>query len=233
MQHQLPLEFTYNNECTFSSFVTGTNRELVDSLVHIRSASDFPFVYFWGKPGTGKSHLLHALCQSEQFHNTPVAMIPLDLVNRDALYSPQMLEGLEKLSLICIDGVQSIAAEREWEHALFHLYNRARDASTPMVVTGDRPPARLPVELADLKTRLAWGIVLELRDINDDDKLLALQIRAKHRGMELNEEVGEFLLRRYSRNMSALAALLDRLDKAGLSEQRRLTVPFVKQILEN
>ena len=160
-------------------------------------------------------------------------MIPLAAEDSNQQYAPQMLDGLETMSLVCIDDIHCIVGQTDWENALFHFYNRARDSSTPLVITGDRPPAQLNLDLPDLKTRLAWGLVLQLQEISDQEKLQALQLCAKHRGMELGNDVGEYMLRRHSRDMVNLMELLDKLDKASLTEQRRLTIPFVKQFLDN
>lgn len=232
MRQQLPLEFKFNNELTFASFVRGSNAELLDALQKLESSAENPLIYYWGRQGVGKTHLLQAICQSPDFANRPVAMISLGDINQ-AGYSPLMLEGLEQMALVCIDDVHSIAGQADWENALFHFYNRARDQSTPLVITGNLPPAQLAIELNDLKTRLGWCLIVQLHDISDEEKLLVLRQRAKLRGMELNNEVGEFLLRRHSREMNDLMLLLNELDKASLTEQRRLTIPFVKQFLEN
>jgi len=191
-----------------------------------------PIIYFWGRAGTGKTHLLQALCQSPTFDNRPVAMIPLDPKDTGEPYAPQILEGLEKMSLVCIDDVHCVAGNADWEKALFHFYNRARDLAAPLVMCGNSPPAQLAIDLQDLKTRLGWGLVLQLHALSDEEKLQALQIRANVRGIELNDDVGEFLLRRYSRGIADLFSLLNDLDKASLMEHRRLTIPFVKQYLD-
>jgi DnaA family protein len=230
MQHQLPLEFKFNNEYTFDSFVTGSNGELIDALQNMHLVDDVPFIYFWGKPGVGKSHLLQALCQSNAFVDKPVAMIPL---NESDFYSPEMLDGLEAMSLVCIDNIQSISGNTDWEIALFHFYNRARESSTPLVICGDSPPTQLGLALQDLKTRLGWGLVFQLKEIDDEDKVRAMRHRANIRGIDLSDEVGEYLLRRHSRDVGALISLLDGLDKASLAHQRRLTIPFVKQFLDS
>lgn len=232
MPHQLPLEFNFNNDLTFETFVTGSNAELVTLLKNFNNSRESDCLYFWGRPGIGKTHLLQALCQDPSFKDRPIAMIPLNPQKQADPYSPQMLDGLESMSLVCIDDIDLIAGNRDWEDALFHFYNRARDNSTPLVISASVPPAQLSIELSDLKTRLGWGLVLQLQAIKDDEKLEALKIRAWHRGMEISDEVGEYLLRRFSRDMVNLVTLLDNLDRASLTEQRHLTIPFVKQVLE-
>lgn len=229
MQHQLPLEFKFNNEYTFESFIPGSNDELVEVLKKFNTGDENPVVYFWGKSGVGKTHLLQALCQSQPFREKPVAMIPLE---SDETF-PDMLDGLERMSLVCVDSLQCVSGNADWENALFHFYNRACELSTPLVMCANAPPGQLGLSLPDLQSRLGWGLVFQLKELNDNEKIDAMRQRAQIRGIELSDEVGEFLLRRHSREMTALITLLDGLDKASLTEQRRLTIPFVKQYLES
>jgi DnaA family protein len=114
---------------------------------------------------------------------------------------------------------------------LFHLFNRVRENKTPLLVTASVAPAKLNLQLNDLKSRLGWGLTFQLRSISDDQKIEVLQKRAQHRGMELNAEVGRYLVTRFSRDMGSLVALLETLDNVSLAEQRRLTIPFVKQAI--
>ena len=228
MQHQLPLEFEFNNELTFQSFFAGPNAEAVASLQNIGANAGESYIYLWGTTGSGKSHLLQAVCQRVAMSGKPVALLPMQFHEQ---YSPAMLEGLENLALVAIDDIEAVARQSVWEEALFHLFNRMHARKTPLLISARTSPPQLPVELADLKSRLAWGLVLQLRVLTDEQKILALRKRAQIRGMELNDEVGQFMLSRYSRDMPGLMNLLDVLDKASLREQRRLTIPFVRQYL--
>jgi len=228
MQQQIPLGFKFNNEVTFETFVAGDNAEAklaIESLVH---ETDERYIYIWGGQGVGKSHLLQALCQQFAEQQKPVALLNLEDNNQ---YTPLILDGLEKLSLVCIDDIQNVAANAEWEEALFHFFNRMRDHKIPLLISGALPPAQLNLKLPDLKSRLEWGLVLQIKLLNDAHKLQALQKRASLRGMELSDESGNFLLSRCSRDLTDLFSLLDKLDKASLSEQRRLTIPFIRQYL--
>ncbi len=100
------------------------------------------------------------------------------------------------------------------------------------MVSANRPPAQLNLDLADLKSRLTTGLILQLHDLNDNDKIAALQIHARQHGLDLSVDVGHFLLKRYSRALPALLSLLEQLDLASLAAQRRLTIPFVKEVLK-
>jgi DnaA family protein len=141
-----------------------------------------------------------------------------------------MLEGLEALSLVCIDDVDTIAGDAAWEAALFHLFNRVRERGARIVIAGSASPRALGLGLPDLATRLAWGLVFQLHPLGDEEKAQALQLRARGRGMEMPEAVARYLLQHHARDMAALFALLERLDRASLAAQRRLTVPFVREI---
>jgi DnaA family protein len=145
--------------------------------------------------------------------------------------SPQMLEGMEQMALLALDDVERLAGNREWEQALFHLYNRMRDAGHRMIVAGNAAPAALGITLPDLLSRLGWGPVYQLQTLNDSEKAAALRMRARQRGMDLSGEVADYLLHHASRDMHDLFALLERLDEGSLAAQRKLTIPFVRTFI--
>ena len=235
---QIPLRFAWRDGLSFSNFFTnsghgnyaGSNAEAVHYVQQAATGAvdAEQFLFLWGAVGTGKSHLLQAACQQAAEHQNIVAYLPmLELAD----LSPEIFDGLEQMSLVCIDDVQRIAGQTEWEEALFHFYNRVRDAGGRLLVTADVAPSALPLTLADLQSRLAWGPVLQLGELDDAGKIAALQLRAKGRGFDLPDEVAQFLMRRSVRDMGSLFALLDRLDEASLVQQRKLTIPFVRKLV--
>ena len=231
MQHQMPLGFHFNDELTLDSYIAGPNAEAVDMLRQLPEHPVEPFIYLWGGAQTGKSHLLQAVSLAFARKNLAIALIAL----RDhEQYPPQILEGLEQLSLVCIDDIDCIAGidnQPAWEESLFDFFNRMRERSTPLLISASSPPAQLKLQLDDLKSRLGWGFTFHLRTVSDERKIEVLQKRAQLRGMELSDEVGRYLLSRFSRNMGDLMVLLNNLDKASLAAQRRLTIPFVKRTI--
>ncbi|MGL5364634.1 MAG: DnaA regulatory inactivator Hda, partial [Plesiomonas shigelloides] len=139
---------------------------------------------------------------------------------------------MEHLALVCIDNIELIAGDPEWELAIFDLYNRIREQGrTRLLIAGDQAPRQLNLTLPDLASRLDWGQIYKLYPLADEDKLQALQARARLRGFEMPEDVGRFLLKRLSRDMRTLFDTLDKLDHASIAAQRKLTIPFVKEIL--
>jgi DnaA family protein len=144
----------------------------------------------------------------------------------------EILSGLESLALVCIDDLQVIAGLAEWEEAIFHLYNRIYDNGGSIMIAAKDLPKAIHLSLPDLVSRLSWGMVYQLQPLADMEKLAILTKRANHRGISLSEEVGKYILTHCHRHMGALFAALDTLDKASLSAQRRLTIPFIKEVLQ-
>ena len=120
----------------------------------------------------------------------------------------------------------------DWELALFNFYNLSQEFNSRLLIAGIAPPGQLLWKLPDLSSRLAWGLVMNVQSLTDDQKLIVLQLRAKARGFELPPEVGEFLLNHYPRDMSRLLEALNQLDHEGMVAKRRITIPFVKQVLQ-
>jgi DnaA-homolog protein len=130
---------------------------------------------------------------------------------------------------VAIDDVHTVAGNPEWEEALFKLYNERR--GNGIAVTATAPATQIGIRLPDLVSRLAALTHFSLRALDESQQRLALQLRARLRGFELPDETVVFLQRRYPRDMRRLAEILDELDAASLAEQRRLTVPFIRQVL--
>ncbi len=228
MNRQLALAIQLNTEANLADFFWGGNALLQQQLQHTLFDNGERLLYLWGVAGSGKSHLLQACCLAVNSTQSAI-YLPLDVLNE---WGPQVIDGVDEQSLICIDDIDAIAGNAAWEEALFHLYNRIRDnGNTTLIVTGKQPPANLPISLPDLRSRLSWGLVIQVNELNDHDKINTLQLHAHKRGFELPTSVGQFLLNRSARNMHDLHSLLNRLDEASLIAQRKITIPFVKNIL--
>lgn len=223
--HQLPLQIGLKDSARFSNFYPGANV----ALVHLLESGTEPFVYISGAQGCGRSHLLQAACHAMDEQGESAVYLPL---SECMSMSAQMLEGMEQMSLVALDDVELLAANAEWEQSLFHLYNRVRDAGHHMLVAGNAAPAALGITLPDLVSRLGWGPVFQIHPLSDEEKSQALRMRAEQRGMDLSEEVTDYLLNRVSRDMRDLFSLLDKLDEGSLAAQRRLTIPFVRNFIQ-
>ncbi|MDD5036725.1 MAG: DnaA regulatory inactivator Hda [Methylococcaceae bacterium] len=229
MTRQIPLPFSFNPEHGFEEFHPGGNAEAVEHLRRAASGQGERLIFLWGESGLGKTHLLHACCREAYRAGRTVSFLPLKNL-RD--YGCAVLEGIEHQQWVCLDDIESIAGDPAWEQGLFDLFNHLRDADHGLIATAAMPPAELPILLPDLKTRLSWGLTLMLRPLTDEDKLSALSLRAKLLGLDLSPQVGRFLLGTHQRDLPGLLALLDRLDRATLAAKRKLTIPFLKDYLE-
>lgn len=225
---QLPLGLRLPATSRFDNYIAGPNREAVAAVEQLARADAAGMLFLAGASGFGKTHLLQAACRAVESAGDSSAYVPLlTLVEFD----PAALEGLEQYSLLAIDDVQAIAGRPAWEEALFYLYNRQREAGGRLIGAASAPPEHLGLQLPDLRSRLAWGALYVLQPVDDAARLRILVLRARDSGLDLPDETAQFLLRRYPRDLPALLGLLERLDQAALASQRRLTVPFVREVL--
>jgi DnaA family protein len=228
INQQLPLGVTLQDNARFENYLPGPNAEIISQMRSIAEFDEAVQLYCWAPAGRGKTHLLQALCHSATQAGNSAIYIPLD---QYASLHPSVLEDLEEVQIVCLDDLDRIAGKAAWEEALFHCYNAIKQGGGSLIVSAETAPAGLPVSLADLRSRLESGLIYNLQALDDAQRLQALQLRAKGRGFDLPEDTGQFLMRRVARDMTALFDLLDKLDAASLSAQRRLTIPFVKTIL--
>jgi len=223
---QLTLGVGLDDDAQFENFfVSDVNQPLVSALA---AGEEEPFLYIWGNGSPGLSHLLQASCNRATAEGRGAIYVPL--ADR-AQFAPQILEGAESLSLVCIDDIEHITGDDEWEAALFTAFNAMRQTGTQLIVAGHMAAQQLPIQLPDLHSRLQSGLLFQLFELSDEDKLSALQLRARQRGFDLPDAVGEFILLRAQRDLSALMQILDELDHSSLQQQRKLTVPLVKSTL--
>lgn len=228
MTEQLLLNVQLHEQSTFQTFTVGENAQVVAALREAVEARGEHFIYLFGENGVGRSHLLQACCHFAERLQHRALYLPLSQVQH---LTPAVLEGAQDFSLICLDDINAVAGNNVWEEALFHLYNELRAADCALVVSADTAPAALPITLADLRSRLSWGLAFQVQGLSDEDKLSNLQLRARLRGFDMSTEVAKFILQRCRRDMASLIAAFDRLDQASLAEQRKLTIPFVKEVL--
>lgn len=226
---QLPLSLGLRDSTTFENFLVGDNPE---ALAYLRGLDGLgqlpPAVYLWGAPGSGKSHLLQALCHQAADQGQPAFYLPLQAVDE---FTFEALQGLEQMQVICLDDIHAIRRELEWSHALIALIERIRAGRVALVVTGSGPVSELGL-LPALSSRVASGISFQLHGLNPQQSAEALRLRARRRGLVLPEDSARYLVRRRGDNLERLFASLEALDRASLAAKRKLTLPFVRGVLE-
>ena len=236
---QLALSVQLPDDETFDSFKSSDNLVVIAQLKAFieskksqsttdASRSEPCSFYLFGSKGAGKSHLLHAC--SAYANTLDITSVCLSFSELKSL-PVAVLDGLEYIDLICLDDLHLIAGDTAWQTAIFDLYNRVFEQGNKILITGNETAIQLNITLPDLISRLSWGFTEQIKSMSDNEKMLALQYRAQQRGVVLPDDVARFLLNRLSRNMSDLIAHLDLLDKASIREQRKITIPFIKDVL--
>ena len=222
---QLALPLRLADHAVFASYLATGNEMLVATLRDLADEGSGPGCWLWGAAGSGKTHLLQAICEQAGDQSVYIPMRTF------AEADPEMLEGLASRRLICIDDIDAVTGQSGWEHALFVLYNQVFEADGRIVVAANAAVRSSGIELADLASRLSQLPTFQLQSLGDDETRQALQLRARHRGLDLPDETAQFLLNRSRRDMASLYKLLDKLDDAALRAQRRLTIPFVRDVI--
>jgi len=224
---QIPLGLKLPDRAVFGTYLRARNTEAVAHLQAVARGAIRALTWISGPSGSGKTHLLQATCAAA---SAPAQAGYLPLAELLAL-GPEVLEGVAGLELLCIDDVDRIAGKPDWERALFGVVREMGDAGGALVMAARSPPLLLQWVLPDLSSRCAAGHVLALRALDEAEQRQALMLRARVRGFELPEETLQWLLRRFPRDMGSLYGLLDTLDEAALAAQRRLTIPFIREVL--
>jgi len=226
MHPQLPLPFKLQDDFNFDNFVASDNQFVVESLMN---PNEF-FIFLWGEKGTGKTHLLQSTCQHQTQLGGTASYLPLRELFTT---SPQILEGLANLNLVCLDDIDALFEKSDWEEALFNLFNQVKQAGGRLIVSSTASPQRAKILLNDLKSRLSSGLPLNLLAPSDEDTIQVLQSRAQKLGLELNRETANYLMTHFPRDLHTLWSLLRQLDQASLAAQRKLTIPFLKATLSS
>lgn len=221
---QLPLGIALRASSSFENFLPGLNAEAAMQARRIAEGATGN-LFLFGPPASGKTHLVEAACCLAQARAEGPVYLPLAL----AELTPAVLDGLEVHGLIAVDGLQHVAGDATWERALFALMERARDCAR-FIFTARPAPTALAIAMPDLKTRLAQSLAYALVPLGDADKLRALMQRAQELGMELSADAARYVLSRRERDLGALMAWLERVERASLAHQRRLTIPFLRSL---
>jgi DnaA family protein len=220
---QIPLAIGPEPDISFASFVPGTaGGPNAAALAHLRGLvlAGAP-VYLWGPAGSGKTHLLRALVRRVQESGQQAGWLDAATPGTWALQPGW--------SLVVVDRCERLDAAAQ--HAVFALFEEAAAHGVQFAAAGRLPPVDLALR-EDLRTRLAWGHVFALEPLGEAETRAALRREADRRGIFLSDEVMNYLLTRFPRELAHLLGLLARLDRFSLERSRQITVPLVRQMLE-
>jgi len=224
---QLALDFGLASGPSFRNFFAGPNQSALQHLqlwVDSDTRSPVP-TYVWGATGAGKTHLLRAVQLALRERGCPVGWLDATMTEPAAFD--------ETWRVVIMDDVHRYNTLQQ--HAAFNWFVNAiapADGSQRWVLAaGDAPPPDLVLR-EDLRTRLGWGHVFQLQVLEESERRAVLRQHADERGILLSDEVMDFMLNRFSRDLGSLVQLLDQLDEYALQTQRAVTIPLLKSMLE-
>ena len=224
---QLILPLGSNPRHTFANFYAEGNPGIIKAL-ESRSRQGGS-LWLHGPRDSGKTHLLQAVCHQAKTLDQVAAYLPLKQVRE---LGPDALHGLERCVWICLDDVDAVLGRDDWEHGLFGLVNQAVDHGASLLIAARGSASSVSVKLPDLQSRLRGAVSFPLQPLDDDQQSEALRRRARSQGYDLPEDAVRYMQRHVARGLGQLCRLLDRLEQAALSQQRRITVPFVRAMLD-
>lgn len=225
MQTQLTLRVALSDHASFDNFYVGSNNEIV-TAVHDFIEDNGDLIFLFGDQGSGKTHLLYAAQRDALEKSRQASYLSL----ADEGVARHVTSFVVHGELVCIDDVHRVAGCERLERVLFNLIEQQRQLNGSVLLAADKPLQAVSFVMPDLVSRLSSGASYRVQTLTDHQKEEAMRLRAQHRGIELSDDVISYVMKRFSRNPSSLFALLDKIDKASLSTQRRVTIPFIKQL---
>ena len=222
---QIPLDVSLSEYMTFETFYLGPNKSVVDSLRDEKNQ----LIWLAGLEGFGKTHLLHAFLNSHEHENKKVLYLPM---SESQDFTPDILDNLAQYDLVAIDDIENIIGDMTWEEQLLKFYEDSYSTRNKILITANDTPKGLNFLLPDLSSRLNLALIERLRPMNEDEMIKAILIHSKARGFDLPEDSAKYLINRVPRDVSVLIDMIKLLDYESLSMQRKLTIPFIKTVLD-
>lgn len=232
MAKQMPLHVVMREPPTLENYFVGEQRSnalLLNQIKHLVDDAGESILYVWGGQGVGVTHLMKGIVSASRRKQQPVLFLPL--ANSSQQLPEHLLEMALTYQLIVIDDLDAVVGNRDWEEMLFTLFNHHRDSGGKIVFGAHQAPDQLEWVLPDLKTRVGWHGVYRIAELSDNDKVQFLSHEARRRGLELSEDVAQFIMARAPRGLDQLNKYLEILDEESLAHQRGLSIPFIKKVL--
>ena len=222
---QIPLDVSLSEYMTFETFYLGPNKSVVDLLRDEKNQ----LIWLAGLEGFGKTHLLHAFLNSHEHENKKVLYLPM---SESQDFTPDILDNLAQYDLVAIDDIENIIGDMTWEEQLLKFYEDSYSTRNKILITANDTPKGLNFLLSDLSSRFHLALIERLRPMNEDEMIKAILIHSKARGFDLPEDSAKYLINRVPRDVSVLIDMIKLLDYESLSMQRKLTIPFIKTVLD-
>ena len=230
---QMPLKIGLRDDACFQTFVT-EKESIAVALNALQAAllkNSGNAFYLYGKGGVGKTHLLQAACRFVTEKESASVYLPM---SDDGLpLIPDVLHGLEQTPLVCLDDMNHLIGNAKWEIALANLITKSSVQGHTIILSGEKAINDWDICTQELAKALMNVLPIAMQGLEEKAEVIeALQRHSAKMGFELPNEVGNFLVKQFSSDLQELLAVLKLLEQATLVEKRRLTLPFVKQVLK-
>jgi DnaA-homolog protein len=228
MSNPKQLTFPWNRsfQSSFKGFyIDPQNKQLISILKNIPINEN---IYIYGLKNSGKTYLLQSLCNEYSKNNKSSLFLPLMDVTK---YGVEIIDSIENMDLVCIDGLEAVSQNKEWEIGLFNLINNAQQTGCRLVFTSSSEEGAINFSLADLDSRIRKFQSHEIFPISDDHLLKALKKITNLRSISLGEKEAQYLITYTKRNIADLTIILESLDQLSMENKRRITIPLIKELL--
>ena len=223
---QLTFPWNKSFHSSFEGFyIDPKNKQLISILENISINEN---MYIYGLKNSGKTYLLQSLCNKYSKNDKSSLFLPLmDVIK----YGVEIIDSIENMDLVCIDGLEAVSQNKEWEIGLFNLINNAQQTGCRLVFTSSSEEGAINFSLADLDSRIRKFQSHEIFPISDDHLLKALKKITNLRSISLGEKEAQYLITYTKRNIADLVNILESLDQLSMENKRRITIPLIKELL--
>ncbi len=227
---QIALPLSFDRQFSFENFFSDSTDLIVTNLKAMVDGEGEPIVCLWGGAASGKTHLLNACAL---YARQQAVAFQLYDARQFVEFSPEQIGDFEDDVMLAVDNLEAICGSRDWEEKFYGIINRCRDQDYRLLFTLLEKPQDLACSLADLQSRLSWGLLLELPKYEEDDIRQIVARRAQLLGIELSKEVLSYLLTHYSRQLADQMEMLRMLDAASMSAKKKVSISLVKQVMSD
>ena len=223
---QLTFPWNKSFHSSFEGFyIDPKNKQLISILENISINEN---MYIYGLKNSGKTYLLQSLCNKYSKNDKSSLFLPLMDVTKHGV---EIIDSIENMDLVCIDGLEAVSQNKEWEIGLFNLINNAQQTGCRLVFTSSSEEGAINFSLADLDSRIRKFQSHEIFPISDDHLLKALKKITNLRSISLGEKEAQYLITYTKRNIADLTIILESLDQLSMENKRRITIPLIKELL--
>jgi DnaA-homolog protein len=222
-KEQIPINFSFINNKSFENFVIGKDSITVKILRELTISDRASIIFIRGNHSSGKTHLCLAMNNATNKNSF--------ILNKKTMPSIN-IQNISKYNFLIIDDIDCLLANFSDEESIFTLINEFILMKKIIIITSTKKVDKIIFKIPDLASRLKWDQILEIPELNDDDKIKVLQKNAYERGWNLEPKVCDYIMNHYKRDLYFLCNCVKFIDEASLSLKKNVTIPFIKRIME-